>query len=62
MWNRVVPVNRQAFLSSSKIFKRLQSSTQFYPISDESYGFTDDQKEVASETSIRSPSLLLNIV
>ncbi|CAF3871546.1 unnamed protein product [Rotaria magnacalcarata] len=33
-------------VSSVQIFKRLQSSTQYYPINDDIYGLTDDQKQL----------------
>ncbi|CAF1203847.1 unnamed protein product [Adineta steineri] len=46
MWSRLVSVNRQSLLSSVKIFKRLQSSTQYYAINDDIYGLTDDQKQL----------------
>ena len=32
-----------------QIFRRFQSSTQFYPINDDIYGLTDDQKQVKNE-------------
>ena len=43
MWNRLI-ANR--LVSSIQLFKRLQSSTQYYPINDDFYGLTDDQKQV----------------
>jgi hypothetical protein len=43
MLNRVI---NNRLLSSKLIFKRLQSSTQYYPINDDIYGLTDDQKQV----------------
>jgi hypothetical protein len=46
MLNRLIAVNKQSFISSIKICKRLQSSTQYYPINDDLYGLTDDQKQV----------------
>ena len=46
MLNRLVSGYRQRLVSSIQIFKRLQSSTQYYPINDDVYGLTDDQKQV----------------
>ncbi len=46
MWNRLFVVNKQRLVSSLQIIKRLQSSTQYYPINDDVNGFTDDQKQV----------------
>jgi hypothetical protein len=46
MWNRLIVRNKQCLVSSVNIFKRLQSSTQYYPINDDIYGLTDDQKQV----------------
>ncbi|CAF2840218.1 unnamed protein product [Rotaria sp. Silwood2] len=47
MWKQFVGVNKQRLLSSIQIFKRLQSSsTQYYPINDNIYGLTDDQKQL----------------
>lgn len=43
MWNRLI-TNR--LVPSIQIIKRLQSSTQYYPINDDVYGLTDDQKQV----------------
>jgi hypothetical protein len=50
MWNRLV-TNR--LVSSIQIFKRLQSSTQYYPINDDIYGLTDDQKQVFNRFLIK---------
>jgi hypothetical protein len=46
MWTRLLVANQQRLISPSVFVKRLQSSTQYYPINDDMYGFTDDQKEV----------------
>jgi hypothetical protein len=46
MLSRLVSGNKQCLVSSIQIFKRLQSSTQYYPINDDVYGLTDDQKQV----------------
>jgi hypothetical protein len=46
MWSRLFAVHRQKFLSSSMAWTRSQSSTQHYPIDDNMFGLTDDQKEV----------------
>ncbi|CAF1074631.1 unnamed protein product [Rotaria sordida] len=46
MWKRFVDINKQRLISSIQIFKRLQSSTQHYPINDDVYGLTDDQKQL----------------
>ena len=46
MLHRLVSGYRQRLVPSIQIFKRLQSSTQYYPINDDVYGLTDDQKQV----------------
>ena len=48
MWRRLVTLSKQNLGSPIQIFKRLQSSTQYYPINDDVYGFTDDQKQVSN--------------
>ena len=43
MWNRLI---HHRLVSSIQVFKRLQSVGQYYPINDDVYGFSDDQKQV----------------
>ena len=66
MWNRLVSLNKQYLTSSIKVFTRQQSSSsQYYPINDDIYGLTDDQKQVfANEIStlIEWSSMLFRIV
>ena len=49
MWNRLVSTRLG---SSVQIAKRLQSSTQYYPINDDVYGLSDDQKQVGEDDDI----------
>ncbi|CAF0772446.1 unnamed protein product [Adineta ricciae] len=47
MWNRLISLNKQCLRSSIKVFTRQQSSSsQYYPINDDIYGLTDDQKQL----------------
>lgn len=46
MWKQLVSINKNRLSSSIQIFKRLQSSKPYYPINDDYYGLTDDQKQV----------------
>ncbi|CAF4982681.1 unnamed protein product, partial [Rotaria socialis] len=38
MWKQLIHLNKHRLVPSVQIFKRLQSSTQYYPINDDIYG------------------------
>ena len=45
MWNRLL-ITKQSHRLPLSVFRRFQSANQYYPINDDMYGLTDDQKQV----------------
>ena len=51
MWTRLWVAHQQRLVSPALMAKRFQSAQQYYPINDDMFGFTADQKQVRRSVS-----------